>query len=142
VDALVAATGSEAAGPDPRRAALAIFDVFDKWFRRSDFEGCAFAKVLLEHDEPGHPVRNAAPAHLETIRAFVKELALPLANAAKGDLPASGAPWPRERGFLGHLRVPDGNSGRARSRTHLKREFLTFAHEVLAARCKVSSEFF
>src|SRR5258707_11000526 len=32
---------------------LAIFDVFDKWFRRQDFEACAFAKVLLEH-EPGH----------------------------------------------------------------------------------------
>ncbi len=62
-------------GRTPGEQLLAIFDVFDKWFRRSDFEGCAFAKVLLEHDEPGHPVRNAALAHLETIRAFVKELA-------------------------------------------------------------------
>ena len=62
-------------GRTPGEQLLAIFDAFDKWFRRSDFEGCAFAKVLLEHDERGHPVRNAAEAHLETIRAFVKELA-------------------------------------------------------------------
>jgi len=62
-------------GRTPGEQLLAIFDAFDKWFRRSDFEGCAFAKVLLEHDAPGHPVRNAAAAHLETIRAFVKQLA-------------------------------------------------------------------
>jgi len=54
---------------------LAVFDVFDKWFRRSDFEGCSFAKVLLEHSDPGHPVRKAAEAHIETIRAFLRGLA-------------------------------------------------------------------
>ncbi len=53
---------------------LVIFDVFDKWFRRQDFEACAFAKVLLEH-EPGHPVRRAAVRHLGNIRAFIKRLA-------------------------------------------------------------------
>ena len=62
-------------GRTPGEQLLAIFDVFDRWFRRSDFEGCAFAKALLEHDAPGHPVRNAAAAHIETIRAFVKQLA-------------------------------------------------------------------
>jgi AcrR family transcriptional regulator len=62
-------------GRTPSEQLLAIFDVFDKWFRRADFEGCAFAKVLLEHDARGHPVRNAAAAHLETIRAFVQQLA-------------------------------------------------------------------
>jgi AcrR family transcriptional regulator len=61
-------------GRTPGEHLLAIFDAFDRWFRRSDFEGCSFAKVLLEHDA-GHPVRNAAAAHLETIRAFVKQLA-------------------------------------------------------------------
>jgi len=54
---------------------LAIFDVFDKWFRRSDFEACSFAKALLEHSDPGHPVRKAAEAHIETIRAFLRRLA-------------------------------------------------------------------
>jgi len=53
---------------------LAIFDVFDKWFRRQDFEACAFAKVLLEH-EPGHPVRRAAVRHLGNIRSFIRRLA-------------------------------------------------------------------
>src|ERR1700704_1568725 len=59
----------------PAERLLAVFDVFDKWFRRSDFEGCSFVKVLLEHDEQGHPVRKAAEAHIETIRAFLKQLA-------------------------------------------------------------------
>jgi AcrR family transcriptional regulator len=59
----------------PGERLLAVFDVFDKWFRRSDFEGCSFVKVLLEHGDRGHPVRNAAEAHLETIRAFLRHLA-------------------------------------------------------------------
>ena len=59
----------------PAERLLAVFDVFDKWFRRSDFEGCAFLKVLLEHDDRGHPVRKAAEAHIKTIRAFLRRLA-------------------------------------------------------------------
>ncbi len=59
----------------PAERLLAVFDVFDKWFRRSDFEGCAFLKVLLEHDDRGHPVRKAAEAHIKTIRAFLRQLA-------------------------------------------------------------------
>src|SRR5262245_64587575 len=34
----------------PGQRLLAIFDVFDKWFRRTDFEGCSFINVLLETD--------------------------------------------------------------------------------------------
>ena len=59
----------------PGERLLAVFDVFDKWFRRSDFEACAFAKVLLEHSEQRHPVRIAAKGHIETIRAFLRQLA-------------------------------------------------------------------
>lgn len=59
----------------PAGRLLAVFDVFDKWFRRSDFEGCAFMKVLLELSDHGHPVRKAAEAHIETIRAFLRQLA-------------------------------------------------------------------
>src|SRR5689334_6741165 len=44
----------------PAARLLAVFDVFDKWFRRSDFEACSFVKVLLEHSDQGHPVRKAA----------------------------------------------------------------------------------
>ena len=54
---------------------LAIFEVFDKWFRRSDFEGCSFINVMLELDDQSHPVRLATVAHLATIRTFLRQLA-------------------------------------------------------------------
>jgi AcrR family transcriptional regulator len=62
-------------GGTPEARLLAVFDVFDKWFRRPDFEACAFAKVLLDNDERGHPVRQAAVRHLGNIRAFIRQLA-------------------------------------------------------------------
>jgi len=54
---------------------LAIFEVFDTWFRRPDFEACAFVRVLLEHHALGHPLRRAAVRHLGNIRTFIKQLA-------------------------------------------------------------------
>ena len=59
----------------PAERLLMIFDVFDKWFRRSDFEGCTFINVLLETDRKDHPVRVATVEHLATIRAFLRGLA-------------------------------------------------------------------
>lgn len=53
---------------------LAIFDVFDGWFRLKDFEGCSFINVLLESDADG-VVRRAAAAHLAKIRLIVSTLA-------------------------------------------------------------------
>src|ERR687895_1242404 len=35
-------------GETPEEQLLAIFDAFDEWFRRDDFEGCSFVNVLLE----------------------------------------------------------------------------------------------
>ena len=35
---------------DPERRLLAIFDVFDGWFRKRTFEGCSFINVLLEFE--------------------------------------------------------------------------------------------
>jgi len=55
---------------------LAIFDVFDPWFRRDDFEGCSFINVMLEVTEADHPVRRATVEHLSTIRGFLTELAV------------------------------------------------------------------
>ncbi len=60
---------------EPAARLLAVFDVFDKWFRRSDFEGCSFINVLLETDQRDHPVRLATVAHLAAIRAFLERLA-------------------------------------------------------------------
>jgi AcrR family transcriptional regulator len=60
---------------DPRDRLLAIFDIFDEWFQRTDFEGCSFINVLLEIAEPGHVVHQASRDYLARIRAFVAELA-------------------------------------------------------------------
>jgi AcrR family transcriptional regulator len=54
---------------------LAIFDVFDEWFRQPDFEGCSFINVLLEFGELEHPIRRATTEHLATIRGHVREFA-------------------------------------------------------------------
>ncbi len=59
---------------DPRKRLLAVFDVFDAWFRGKEFEGCSFINVLLE-TEPESPVRRSAARHLAKIRAIVQELA-------------------------------------------------------------------
>lgn len=60
---------------DPCKRLLAIFDVFDDWFRKRDFEGCSFINVLLE-SEKGSPLRKAASLHLKKIRAIIRELAV------------------------------------------------------------------
>jgi AcrR family transcriptional regulator len=59
----------------PAERLLAAFDVFDKWFRRRDFEGCSFIKVLLEHGDQGDPVQKAAAAHIATVRGFLSQWA-------------------------------------------------------------------
>ena len=67
--------GVERRAGSPAERLLAVFDVFDRWFRRSDFEGCAFVKVLLEHDDPAHPIRKSTEDHLRAVRDFVRQLA-------------------------------------------------------------------
>ena len=61
-------------GADPEERLLAIFDVFDGWFRRTDFEGCAFINVFLEMRN-GHPVGTASAGFLENIRSLLRSLA-------------------------------------------------------------------
>lgn len=58
----------------PEGRLLAIFDVFDGWFRKKTFEGCSFINVLLESDIES-PVRRAAAVHLAKIRAIIHGLA-------------------------------------------------------------------
>jgi AcrR family transcriptional regulator len=58
----------------PNERLLAIFDVFDGWFRKKTFEGCSFINVLLE-SKVDSPVRRAAAIHLSKIRAIVRSLA-------------------------------------------------------------------
>jgi AcrR family transcriptional regulator len=54
---------------------LGLFDAFDEWFQRDDFEGCLFARLLLETSDPASPVRAAATAGLENVRALIRRLA-------------------------------------------------------------------
>ena len=62
-------------GSTPREQLLAIFDVFDEWFHRDDFEGCSFINVLLEMGDLDSPLGKASAAHLEYIRSVVRTLA-------------------------------------------------------------------
>jgi AcrR family transcriptional regulator len=62
-------------GSTPRERLLAIFDVFDDWFHRDDFEGCSFINVLLEMGDLDSPLGKASAAHLEYIRSVVRTLA-------------------------------------------------------------------
>jgi AcrR family transcriptional regulator len=61
-------------GSTPEERLLAIFDVFDGWFRRPDFEACSFINVLLEMGA-SHPTGRACIGHLENIRGVVRSLA-------------------------------------------------------------------
>lgn len=58
----------------PEDKLLAIFDVFDGWFRKRSFEGCSFINVLLE-SKVDSSVHRAAAIHLLKIRAIVQALA-------------------------------------------------------------------
>ncbi len=63
-------------GATPEGRLLAIFDLFDEWFQRDDFEGCSFVNVLLEFGGGnGHALGRASAVHLENIRSVVRTLA-------------------------------------------------------------------
>ena len=66
--------GAKSRGSTPKEQLLAIFDVFDEWFRREDFEACSFISVMLEMG-PDHPVGRASARHLENVRSVVRDLA-------------------------------------------------------------------
>ena len=61
-------------GSTPEEQLLAIFELFDEWFHRDDFEACSFINVLLEMG-PEHPVGQASVRHLASIRSVVGRLA-------------------------------------------------------------------
>lgn len=66
--------GARSRSADPEGRLLAIFDVFDDWFHRDDFEACTFISVLLEMGA-GHPLGRASSKHLATIRRVVSGFA-------------------------------------------------------------------
>jgi AcrR family transcriptional regulator len=58
----------------PRERLLVIFDLFDDWFQKGDFEGCPFISTVSSA-EPRDRVRSEAAAKLVAIRAFLRDLA-------------------------------------------------------------------
>ena len=60
---------------DARDRLLAIFDVFDEWFRRPTFEGCLFVNVLLEITDRRSPIHQASRQQLARIRVLLEEFA-------------------------------------------------------------------
>jgi AcrR family transcriptional regulator len=66
--------GARHRGQTPEERLLAIFDVFDEWFRSEEFEACSFINVLLEMGQE-HPAGGASVHHLANIRSFVRTLA-------------------------------------------------------------------
>jgi AcrR family transcriptional regulator len=61
-------------GQTPEGRLLAIFDVFDEWFQRDDYEACSFINVLLEMGSE-HPLGRASIGYLDRIRGIIRSLA-------------------------------------------------------------------
>jgi AcrR family transcriptional regulator len=58
----------------PEEQLLTIFDLFDEWFHREDFEADSFVNVLLELGAT-HPAGKASIEHLGNVRAIITQLA-------------------------------------------------------------------
>jgi AcrR family transcriptional regulator len=114
-------------GDNAAERMLAIFDVFGEWFANDDFEGCSFINVLLEFDEREHAVRQASVKHLQTIRAFLRELA---AEAGADDPEALAHQWHiLMKGSI----VAAAEGDRAVARRAREIGDLLLAHEAIAA---------
>jgi AcrR family transcriptional regulator len=66
---------------------LALFDVIENALRTRTQAGCAFINASLEINRPGHPVHDAALAHLRAREGLVSQL-LVEAGVADPDLAA------------------------------------------------------
>jgi AcrR family transcriptional regulator len=67
-------TEVERRAEEPEERLLAIFDAFDDWFNRPDYESCYFTCTLLEFRDDGS-IRDAAAEQLSNVRVFVRRLA-------------------------------------------------------------------
>jgi AcrR family transcriptional regulator len=70
---VIAESRSRAETPGGRL--LVIFEMFDDWFRRADYEGCLFNNTLLEDHDVASQVRLASIVKRSRIRAFLRSLA-------------------------------------------------------------------
>jgi AcrR family transcriptional regulator len=58
-------------GHSPRERLLAMFDAYDEWFHREDFESCPLIAALFEVRDPAEPVHQAAVLRLENFRQLI-----------------------------------------------------------------------
>jgi AcrR family transcriptional regulator len=58
----------------PADRALTVFDVFDAWFHRPDFESCPFLRTVLETG-PDNPVHAEAVRFLDEIKSVMEQYA-------------------------------------------------------------------
>jgi AcrR family transcriptional regulator len=62
-------------GKTPEARLLAVFDIFDEWFHRDDYESCLFITTLLETHDPTSRVREDAVSRLANVRVLLHRLA-------------------------------------------------------------------
>jgi len=65
----------ERRAPPGKARLLAVFDLFDEWFRSDDYEGCLFINTLLEVHDRGNPIHAAAAEKRARIRALLRRWA-------------------------------------------------------------------
>lgn len=75
-------------GSTPVAHLLAIFDIFDEWFARDDFEACSFINVLVEMGS-GSELGRASVGYLSNIRDVVQRLATDAGLTAAGEFAKS-----------------------------------------------------
>lgn len=76
--------------PGSAAAVLAVFDVFEDWFRQGDVQVGAFLRVMMEMG-PEHPLGRAGRRYLELTRRQVADLA-----GAAGMEDPEGVAWSLE----------------------------------------------
>ena len=86
-----------AAGPDPRRQILGMFDVMDEIIHQPEYRGCIYINAAVEFPQPHHPAHQSARKAKADGIALLEDLAAragaaePLAVAQEVDMIIEGA---------------------------------------------------
>jgi len=64
----------DAAGPDPEKRLLAVFDWLEAWFGSDNFKGCVFIRAVSEYPDPSHPIHQTAWRHKVAVKAALTDL--------------------------------------------------------------------
>ncbi len=76
---------AEAAGPEPARQLVGMFDALSTACRREGYRGCAFINAAAE-SPAGSPIHDRTLAHKEAVAAWVRDLAREAGVADPGAL--------------------------------------------------------